>query len=93
MRKKAVRARAGLCANCGGRTQLTIDHVIARRDQGSSQRDNLQVLCRACHKLKTMARDKNVAYPPRGAYPLVDKLLDEAGLRPTFLLDGKEAKG
>ena len=40
------------CRRCGA-PSTDVDHVIALADGGSWDRDNLQGLCRSCHRAKT----------------------------------------
>lgn len=45
-----------LCVSCGGVATLT-DHIIPRDEGGDDAEENLQSLCGACHRTKTL-RDK-----------------------------------
>ncbi len=38
------------CRHSFMRSALTIDHIIPRRDGGSDDPDNLQLLCEKCHR-------------------------------------------
>lgn len=44
------------CRRCGDHRSLEIDHIIAIKDDGTSDDDNLQTLCKPCHKQKTAGR-------------------------------------
>lgn len=48
-----------LCRTCKGEGKVTaadlVDHIVAKVDGGSDQRENLQPLCRPCHGIKTSA--------------------------------------
>jgi hypothetical protein len=49
--RRAVFARAGsACENCGSTFALEIDHVHPKALGGSSEAENLRVLCRACNQ-------------------------------------------
>ena len=50
---RAIREYGGECANCGSTRRLECDHIRPRRCGGSDDVENLQVLCHACHRLKT----------------------------------------
>lgn len=49
------------CQDCGalvmGKGEAHVDHVIAKRDGGKDEVENLQVLCHPCHSIKT--REEN----------------------------------
>ena len=54
------RAR-GRCEMCGTQLQPAeweCDHVVALKDGGTNELENLRVLCRPCHRAKTR-RDRN----------------------------------
>lgn len=51
--RRAVFARDGeLCRACGATENLAIDHVVALASGGTSDLDNLAVLCRVCNGSK-----------------------------------------
>lgn len=40
------------CAACGAKTKLEVDHIVPISKGGTSDRKNLQVLCRSCNRRK-----------------------------------------
>jgi 5-methylcytosine-specific restriction endonuclease McrA len=70
--KERVFARDGRqCRYCGNDENLQIDHIISRKNGGTHDMDNLQVLCRDCN-LRKSSKDEGVflaqtATPP--AFP------------------------
>lgn len=42
----------GVCAFCGSRKDLSVDHIIPRSMGGGNHRANLQCLCKACNHWK-----------------------------------------
>jgi len=46
---KIWQADHGRCRNCGGRSNLHIDHVIPVSEGGATSFQNLQILCQACN--------------------------------------------
>ncbi len=73
MRKQMFEALGGCCVECGSTKSLEIDHINPYHkshrqsilSQGLSRTmkelDNLQLLCRVCHKLKSDAQ-RRAAY-------------------------------
>lgn len=53
-RQEILERDYGLCQRCGAEAQL-VDHIIPSKDDWSDRlnSDNLQSLCRSCHKVKT----------------------------------------
>lgn len=48
-----IKKRDGeICAQCGSREDLTIDHIHPRALGGDHEDDNLRVLCRSCNSRK-----------------------------------------
>jgi 5-methylcytosine-specific restriction endonuclease McrA len=45
--------RSPLCASCGAREDLTVDHIVPLSRGGSSDLSNLQTLCRTCNGIKS----------------------------------------
>jgi 5-methylcytosine-specific restriction endonuclease McrA len=52
-RYKLLYVRKLPCAKCGSRDHLAVDHILARGLGGTHDMENLQVLCRKCHRTKT----------------------------------------
>jgi 5-methylcytosine-specific restriction endonuclease McrA len=58
--KERVFARDGrICKYCGNDENLQIDHIISRKNGGTHDMDNLQVLCRDCN-LRKSSKDEGV---------------------------------
>ena len=47
-----------LCASCGRRRPLTLDHKIKRSQLGGDERTNLSALCVDCHRNKDEYKDR-----------------------------------
>ncbi|WIF21984.1 5-methylcytosine-specific restriction enzyme A [Shewanella phage vB_SbaS_Y11] len=51
--RKAVFARdESICVGCGSSDDLCLDHIIPESRGGTSELDNLQILCRSCNSSK-----------------------------------------
>ena len=58
--KERVFLRDGrMCRYCGNDENLQIDHVISRKNGGTHDLENLQVLCRDCN-LRKSSKDEGV---------------------------------
>jgi 5-methylcytosine-specific restriction endonuclease McrA len=58
--KERVFARDGrICRYCGNDENLQVDHIISRKNGGTHDMDNLQVLCRDCN-LRKSSKDEGV---------------------------------
>ena len=58
--KERVFARDGrICRYCGNDENLQVDHIISRKNGGTHDLDNLQVLCRDCN-LRKSSKDEGV---------------------------------
>jgi 5-methylcytosine-specific restriction endonuclease McrA len=44
-----VKAAHPWCVYCGSTVDLTVDHIVAVVDGGSSEKENLLVACRTCN--------------------------------------------
>ena len=66
-----------VCAECGGGGPLEVDHIVPLAIGGSTEPENLQPLCRACHAAKSAAertatgasRPKPISIPGFGDFP------------------------
>lgn len=75
VRRAALDRDAWRCRRCGRAGVLEVDHVIPVQDGGAPyDLDNLQSLCRRCHRDKTNDERGVVPYPPDWT-ALVDGLL------------------
>ncbi|MFI8815733.1 MULTISPECIES: HNH endonuclease [unclassified Streptomyces] len=45
------------CQRCGAHKELEVDHIVPVARGGSWEPDNLQTLCRSCHRTKTYSED------------------------------------
>lgn len=89
-RKQILESLGGCCVECGSTTSLEIDHINPGLKTGRqsilsygmpramSELDNLQLLCKECHKVKSDAQRK-AAYKLFFSQPLEvqEKLLSE----------------
>ncbi len=58
--KERVFQRDGrICRYCGNDENLQIDHIISRKNGGTHDLENLQVLCRDCN-LRKSSKDEGV---------------------------------
>ncbi|MFH8346774.1 HNH endonuclease [Streptomyces sp. NPDC018045] len=46
------------CQRCGSKTELEVDHLTPVSKGGSWELSNLWVLCRDCHRRKTLCEDR-----------------------------------
>lgn len=61
--RQATFARDGWrCVGCGSNEHLEVDHIIPTYMDGSDELDNLQTLCRSCHRKKTSEDAANPQY-------------------------------
>lgn len=59
--KEKARARlVQLCAGCGSRENLTLDHKVARAHGGRNRIDNLQMLCERCNFAKSLVEQQRL---------------------------------
>lgn len=62
--RQKAKARARLvqvCASCGSRENLTLDHKVARAHGGTNSIDNLQMLCEGCNFAKSLVEQQGLA--------------------------------
>ena len=61
--KQATKARDGWqCKGCQSDEDLQVDHILPTYMGGSNELDNLQTLCRSCHREKTSEDAANPQY-------------------------------
>lgn len=57
LRKAVLLRDKGLCQPCLARDDVTsgneVDHIIPKSQGGTDEETNLQVICKACHQVKT----------------------------------------
>lgn len=51
-RKTLLSQGDGCCAHCKGAKDLTVDHIVAVKNGGGNELENLQILCRPCNSKK-----------------------------------------
>ncbi|OGX86783.1 hypothetical protein BEN47_12420 [Hymenobacter lapidarius] len=52
-RKRIRTALPQVCVRCGATEALTLDHIIPRVYGGTNERNNFQILCLSCNRLKS----------------------------------------
>lgn len=67
-RRKLKIGRTSRCSICGAMDSLERDHIVPLAEGGSDTISNLQILCKGCHRTKTLAEIK------RGQQRARDKL-------------------
>lgn len=58
-RQQALNRDHHQCVQCGNTENLEVDHIKNVANGGSHDLDNLQTLCRPCHRKKTQQESKN----------------------------------
>lgn len=65
-RKQALKLLQHDCTMCGKKDligdDLTVDHIIAVKNGGTNEIDNLTILCRSCNSSKGTRTYKRVTY-------------------------------
>lgn len=86
LRAQAFRMYGKTCNYCGD-IGLEVDHVIELASGGEDSIDNLQVLCKQCHKVKTAAYNSKRLQGTRGVFskPFAPRLLSMPFLSPTLV--------
>lgn len=71
LRKTTLRRDGHQCVKCGATQDLEVDHIQNVAQGGTHRLDNLQTLCRECHREKTRKemRAGHQARASRGKYP------------------------
>lgn len=54
-RKRILERDGEKCLNCGRSSDIQVDHIVPVFDGGKNDDDNLQVLCKTCHKVKGLS--------------------------------------
>lgn len=66
LRMQILRRDAGLCQPCLRRGQTTsghaVDHMVNKAQGGTDNPENLQTICRPCHKAKTAAEARGLVW-------------------------------
>lgn len=76
--KDEILARDNYTCQCCGRVggKLELDHIINLAQGGTDDKDNLQILCHACHKQKTQDESQHAyAFMPRWLSPIYNAVL------------------
>ena len=53
-----ILARDPVCRRCHRNPSTEVDHIVAKKDGGTNDEQNLQGLCKPCHSQKTALEDK-----------------------------------
>ncbi|WP_286801395.1 HNH endonuclease [Marinobacter sp. UBA2498] len=65
-----MRRDKGLCQPClaTGRVMpaVAVDHIVPKAEGGTDSDENLQAICKSCHKLKTENESKRARAKRRG---------------------------
>ena len=82
-RGRILERDSGLCQLCLEQGLLIpaseVDHIVSRANGGNDNSDNLQAICRSCHKKKTNREKLN---PESGGYSNVSTFLSRPGEDP-----------
>lgn len=71
-RQQALKRDNHQCVQCGSTERLEVDHIKNVASGGGHNLDNLQTLCKTCHKQKTRGemRAGHQGRKNRGSYPV-----------------------
>jgi hypothetical protein len=76
-RRHALIRACHTCGRCGGNRSLDVHHIIALKDGGAAyDPNNLQVLCRPCHRTADKADLGFFEQPPSTSRPVAIPLPD-----------------
>ena len=56
IRARIIQRRLFRCEQCGSRKQLEVHHLTYKRVGGNEKDDDLEVLCRSCHKIEHLRK-------------------------------------
>lgn len=63
LRKQVLIKQNGLCQPCFALNKITaaseVDHIVAKSAGGTDKLDNLQAICKNCHKAKTYKESRS----------------------------------
>ena len=80
--KERVFQRDGrICRYCGNDENLQIDHIISRKNGGTHDLENLQVLCRDCN-LRKSSKDEGVFLAQTATPPVFSNCLSPTQSEP-----------
>jgi 5-methylcytosine-specific restriction endonuclease McrA len=80
--KERVFARDGRqCRYCGNDENLQVDHIISRKNGGTHDMDNLQVLCRDCN-LRKSSKDEGVFLAQTATPPVFPSFISPERSKP-----------
>lgn len=79
--RQAILARDGWqCVTCGSDENLEVDHIRPTYVGGSDEPDNLQTLCRKCHRQKSSEDSRRAPYNAE----LVKRIREGKGMKSGF---------
>lgn len=80
LKQMIINERGAFCENCGGETELQVDHVIPISRGGTNEADNLQLLCYECHQKKHNYKFNEIGVNTqsvKGKYKLIRDAIDQ----------------
>lgn len=64
LRNSIITKHAGLCQVCLKQDRVTlateVDHILSKANGGTDEDNNLQAICKTCHRIKTITDRKSV---------------------------------